>query len=218
MLQSFACCKALQHAKALPKIEKAGKIQCRLLGLASCSLKGSPRTYVSRYRSHSSFQPGRTFIMIVTATEMDGAQIKDITARAGVFNQEEVDCVREIWDEYVTGGPELCGYHFIVERQGDQVLGFACYGPRDLAYGVFDLYWIAVDPECRQGGVGRRLIAASEEAVYKMGGRMLIAETSGTSLYDGTRKFYTGVGYTAEATIKDFYVQGDDLVIYVKRL
>jgi ribosomal protein S18 acetylase RimI-like enzyme len=156
--------------------------------------------------------------MILTATEVDGAQIKDITARAGVFNQEEVDCVRDIWDEYVTGGPELCGYHFIVEKDGDKVLGFACYGPRDLTNGVFDLYWIAVDPDCRQAGVGRRLIRASEEASCKMGARLLIAETSGTPLYDATRKFYLGVGYTAEATIRDFYVQGDDLVIYVKRL
>jgi hypothetical protein len=46
---------------------------------------------------------------------------------------------------------------------------------------------------------------------------MLIAETSGTSHYDPTRKFYLGMGYAAEATIRDFYMEGDDLVIFVKR-
>ncbi len=105
-----------------------------------------------------------------------------------------------------------------MDRDGDQVLGFACYGPRDLATGVFDLYWIAVDPECQRSGAGRRLITASEEAVRKMGGRLLIAETSGTSLYEPTRKFYIGMGYANEATIKDFYKEGDDLAIFVKRL
>jgi hypothetical protein len=65
--------------------------------------------------------------MIVTATEPDGPQILDITARAGVFNQEEVECVGEIWGEYLTLGPEGYGYTFIVDRDGDQVLGFACY-------------------------------------------------------------------------------------------
>lgn len=154
----------------------------------------------------------------VIAVESDGAQIIDITARAGVFNQEEVDCVREIWDEYISLGPEECGYTFIVQREGAQVLGFACYGPRDLTEGVFDLYWIAVDPNARRGGVGRVLLNASEEAVQKAGGRMLIAETSGTPLYDSTRAFYLGMGYAAEANIKDFYKQGDDLVIFVKRL
>lgn len=154
----------------------------------------------------------------VIAVERDGAQIIDITARAGVFNQEEVDCVREIWEEYVTLGPAEAGYTFIVQREGAQVLGFATYGPRDLTEGVFDLYWIAVDSNARRGGVGRVLLNASEEAVQKAGGRMLIAETSGTPLYDSTRAFYLGMGYNAEANIKDFYKQGDDLVIFVKRL
>ena len=42
--------------------------------------------------------------MIVTATEADGLQIQDITARAGVFSQEEVECVIALWEEYLTLG------------------------------------------------------------------------------------------------------------------
>lgn len=155
--------------------------------------------------------------MIVTATESDGTPIQDIAARAGVFSQEEVECVGELWQEYLSLGPETCGYNFIVDRIDGQVRGFACYGPRDLTEGVFDLYWIAVDPDSRRNGVGRRLLVASEEAVCRIGGRMLIAETSGTPLYDSTRRFYSDMGYEAEAIIKDFYTQGDDLTIYVKR-
>jgi GNAT superfamily N-acetyltransferase len=155
--------------------------------------------------------------MIVTATEADGLQIQDIAARADVFSQEEVECVIALWGEYLTMGPECCGYNFIVDREKDQVLGFACYGPRDLTNGVFDLYWIAVDPNCRRSGVGRGLLASSEEAVRNLGGRMLIAETSGTPHYEPTRMFYFGMGYILEATIKDFYLVGDDLAIFVKR-
>lgn len=155
---------------------------------------------------------------ILTAMEADGLQIQDIAARAGVFSQEEIVCVGEIWEEYLAVGPEGCGYHFIVHRDGDQVLGFACYGPRDLTDGVYDLFWIAVDPNARRGGVGRALLTASEEAVRRSGGRMLIAETSGTPHYESTRKFYMNTGYKAEALIKDFYSAGDDLAIFVKRL
>ena len=155
--------------------------------------------------------------MIDTAIEKDGAQIRDIAARAGVFSEEEVDCVGEIWEEYINVGPEGCGYHFIVERDGEKVLGFSCHGPRDLTEGVFDLFWIAVDPDSLRSGVGRDLLTASEDAVAKSGGRMLVAETSGTSLYESTRSFYLGMRYKAEAIIKDFYTDGDDLVIYVKR-
>jgi ribosomal protein S18 acetylase RimI-like enzyme len=155
--------------------------------------------------------------MIVTATEADGPQIQDITARAGVFNDEEVKCVTDLWQEYLVDGPEVCGYNFIVERDGDQICGFACYGPRDLTSGVFDLYWVAVDPNCRRGGVGRRLLTASEQAARQAGGRMIIAETSGTAHYEATRNFYLGMGYTMEASIKDFYRAGDDLAIFIKR-
>ena len=155
--------------------------------------------------------------MIIAATEADGPQIREITARTGVFSQEEVDCVSEIWEDYLTTGPVVGGYNFIVDREGEQILGFACYGPRDLTSGVFDLYWIAVDSNAHRNGIGRRLLTATEEAVRQAGGRMLIAETSGTPHYEATRSFYTGMGYTMEATIKDFYSEGDDLTIYVKR-
>ena len=155
--------------------------------------------------------------MIIAATEADGAQIRDISARAGVFSQEEVECVAELWEEYLSAGPVVGGYNFIVDREADQVLGFSCYGPRDLTSGVFDLYWIAVDSNAHRNGVGRRLLTATEEAVCQAGGRMLIAETSGTPHYDPTRKFYLGMGYAMEATIRDFYSEGDDLAIFVKR-
>ena len=156
--------------------------------------------------------------MIFIATETDGLQIQNIAARAGVFSQEEIECVSELWTEYLTLGSEQCGYNFIVYRDREQVLGFACYGPRDLTNGAFDLYWIAVDPAARCKGIGRTLLTASEEAACLAGGRMLIAETSGTPHYESTRKFYFSMGYENEATIKDFYTPGDDLKIFIKRI
>lgn len=155
--------------------------------------------------------------MIVTAVEEDGSQIQSITARAGVFSQEETDSVSVMWAEYLTLGAESSGYHFVVYREMNQVLGFAIYGPRDLTDGIFDLYWIAVDPVARCNGVGRTLLTACEEVVRQLGGRMLIAETSGTPLYESTRKFYFGLGYKNEAIIEDFYTIGDDLMIFIKR-
>ena len=155
--------------------------------------------------------------MILAATETDGPQIQDIAARAGVFNQEEVECVVALWEDYLTIGPTVGGYNFIVDRDGERVLGFACYGPRDLTDGVFDLYWIAVDSNSLRNGVGRGLLTACEDEVRQAGGRMLVAETSGTPHYESTRKFYSGMGYALEATIKDFYTEGDDLAIFVKR-
>lgn len=156
--------------------------------------------------------------MISAATQTDKMQIHDITARTGVFSQEEIDTVSVLFDEYLEYGASDDAYKFIVYRDEDKVLGFACYGIRDLADGVYDLFWIAVDPHVHQKGVGRALINAAEDAVRGMGGRILIAETSGTAEYASTREFYVKVGFVNEATIRDFYKPGDDLKIFTKRI
>ena len=156
--------------------------------------------------------------MISTATKADKAQITDITARAGVFSQEEIDSVPVMFDEYLEYGTEGDGYNFLVYREGDQVLGYAIFGYRDLTDGVYDLYWIAVDPNARRKGVGRALLTASEEAVRAMGGRIIIIETSGTAEYESTREFYVRTGCVNEAVIKDYYKPGDDLWIFTKKV
>jgi ribosomal protein S18 acetylase RimI-like enzyme len=156
--------------------------------------------------------------MITPATREDGPQIHTITANTSVFSREEVECVVELWEEYQALGPESSGYYFIVEKTDGRVLGYACYGPRALTDRTYDLYWIAVSPSVRRGGVGRGLLNATEEAIRKLGGRLLIVETSGLPKYASTRAFYLATGYTLEATLKDFYSDGDDLVIFTKRL
>jgi ribosomal protein S18 acetylase RimI-like enzyme len=156
--------------------------------------------------------------MITIAMEEDGLQINAITAKTTVFSQEEVVCVSELWSEYITQGSEKSGYYFLVAKEAGKILGYTCYGPRALTSGTYDLYWIAVDPSARRGGVGRALLTASEQAVRQLGGRLLVLETSGMPDYAPTRNFYLTTGYTQEATIKDFYKEGDDLVFFTKHL
>ncbi len=156
--------------------------------------------------------------MISIPDKDDGPQIHAINATNTVFSKEEVVCVDELWEEYLKQGPLVSGYYFLVDKENGRVLGYACYGPRSLTSGTFDLYWIAVDPTIHRGGVGRRLLAASEEAVRTLGGRLIVLETSGLPAYEPTRKFYLATGYTLEATLKDFYKDGDDLVIFTKHL
>ena len=81
----------------------------------------------------------------------------------------------------------------------------------------FDVYWTAIDSTYHRSGSGRRLLHAAEAVICKAGGRTLIAETSGTPSYEPTRKSYLDMGYTQEASIKEFYTEGDDLAIFVKR-
>ncbi len=156
--------------------------------------------------------------MITIAEKRDGEAIQSITAKTSVFSQEEVTTVKELWDEYSQQGSQASGYYFVVERDNGRVRGYACYGPRSLTEGTFDLYWIAVDPELRRSGIGRLLLEWVEKDIKKMGGRLVVVETSGLEKYAPTRHFYLGTGYTLEATLKDFYKEGDDLVIFTKHI
>jgi ribosomal protein S18 acetylase RimI-like enzyme len=156
--------------------------------------------------------------MVTVPSSSDGEQICQVAARAGVFSLEEVQCVGELWQEYLTRGVEASRYTFFVEKDDGRVLGFVCVGQRPLTDRVFDLYWIAVDPSARRLGLGKRLLQCAEELALQAGGRLLVIETSGTGQYSGTRAFYLASGYTHEATLRDLYADGDDLCIFVRRL
>ena len=155
--------------------------------------------------------------MISLAMERDGEGVVDAAARAGNFKPVEVDCVRELWDAYQQSG-EASGYIFVVGRDGERVLSFACFGPHPLTEGTFDLYWLSTLPEARRRGIGLALLARVEAEVRARAGRLLVVETSSLPDYSAARRFYESCGYRNEATIHGFYDPGDDLVIYVKEL
>lgn len=154
--------------------------------------------------------------MIEKPTEAESEEIVALVERAGVFAQRDVDCVRELLGDYY-GLPDQGGYQFIVYRQDGRLAGMACYGATPLCEGTFDLYWLAVAPEARRGGVGRRLLEAVEADIRRQGARLLVVETSGAAPYSAAREFYLAGGLQRQATIPDFYLPGDDLVIYTKR-
>ncbi|MGC8875185.1 MAG: GNAT family N-acetyltransferase [Chloroflexia bacterium] len=154
--------------------------------------------------------------MIGTAQENDGPSIVAVAAATGVFSPEEVACVRSLWEESREGGES--GYRFLVAREGDKVLGFACYGPHPLTRGTYDLYWLAVDPAARGRGIGRALLLAVEEEVRGRQGRLLLIETSGTPAYEPARRLYISCGYRLEAVVHDHYAPGDDLYLFSKLL
>lgn len=156
---------------------------------------------------------------LIDHTQPQEAQaILAIARNVNVFNDEEVSTVDELLREYAGKGARQSGYYFLSCRDGERVLGFACYGPRALTQGAFDLFWIATDKEAQGRGVGGALARRVAQEVKAMGGRLIVAETSGRPDYAPTRRFYETHAYERAAEIADFYAPGDDLVVYVQRL
>ena len=96
--------------------------------------------------------------------------------------------------------------------------GFCYAEPETLADGTWNMLAIAVHPDAQGKGCGAELCAALEATLGARGQRVLIAETSGTDEFAGTRAFYARAGYTEEARIRDFWGPGDDKVVFWKSL
>jgi D-alanine-D-alanine ligase len=152
---------------------------------------------------------------VTRADEAD--QIISVTREARVFNDEEIAAVEELIGDYTAHG-DTSAYHFLSYRQDGRVVGFACYGPRSLTQGTFDLYWICSAPSAQRKGVGSALLLQTEQAIRAMGGRLVMVETSSLPEYEPARRFYESHGYRREAVIADFYAEGDSLVLYSKKL
>ena len=143
------------------------------------------------------------------------AQLEQLARGAGLFREEEVATAVELLDESLAGDAD---YQFVGAFEGDQLMGYACWGPTPGTDATHDLYWIVVDRGHQGAGIGTQLLAEVEHRLTTHDARLIVVETSSRTDYERTRRFYEARGYTRAATIPGYYAPGDDLVIYTKDL
>jgi GNAT superfamily N-acetyltransferase len=153
--------------------------------------------------------------MIRRLKPADAELIEGMLRRIPNFAEKEIGVAMELVN-IAAGNPEQTDYHIFVYENENQVVGYHCTGRRPLTDGVFDLYWIASDPESPVKGVGKALLDHSEEFVIGNNGRWLLAETSSKDSYANTRRFYLKNKYSIVAEINDFYSEGDNLLVFGK--
>jgi ribosomal protein S18 acetylase RimI-like enzyme len=149
-------------------------------------------------------------------TKKDKAAVMRILKNTPEFTPAEVVLADEVIDSYLFN-PQESGYFILVAEVDSTIAGYVCYGPTPITEGTWDLYWIAVDHNVQGQGVGRKLMDAAEEKIKQAKGRLVIVETSSKPGYEKTNLFYQRIGYKETARIKDFYMIGDDQIIYEKR-
>jgi ribosomal protein S18 acetylase RimI-like enzyme len=143
------------------------------------------------------------------------ARLEALVQGTGLFREAEVRTAVELLDEALDGDDD---YRFVGAFDGDDLVGYACFGPTPDTLGTFDLYWIAVDRNRQGAGIGTQLVTAVEQQLSASGGRLIVVETSSRPDYAPTRAFYDARGYRRTATIPGYYAPADDLVVYVKDL
>ncbi|HPZ07192.1 MAG TPA: GNAT family N-acetyltransferase [Candidatus Eremiobacteraeota bacterium] len=147
----------------------------------------------------------------------DVEAVRNILESSGYFYKEEINVGVELVEESLSKGISS-GYHFIFAEEGERVIGYTCFGKIACTKASFDLYWIAVHNDCRSKGLGKKLLNLSEKKIASMGGKRIYVETSNRPQYESTRVFYIKCRYNVEAILKDFYGDGDDKVIFIKKV
>lgn len=145
--------------------------------------------------------------------ESDLEGLKDVLDSSELFPSEYLDemisdyfknpATEEIWFTNVSDG---------------KIIGLGYCTSEKLTDGTYNLLAIAVRKDLQGNGEGKKMIGFIENLLLEKGHRILIVETSSDPAFELTRKFYDQLGYRKEATIQDFWKDGEDKIVYWKKL
>jgi ribosomal protein S18 acetylase RimI-like enzyme len=153
--------------------------------------------------------------MIRPVVPADVPRLLELTAATRFFKPIDVEALREVLDDFFA---DPGGHQCVAYEADDRIVGFAYYAEAVMTDRSWYLWWIAVDPSTQGRGVGRELMKHVEDDARRWGARLMLIETSSVPQYEPTRRFYLRLGYEQEALLRDYYRDGDGLVVFRKRL
>lgn len=90
--------------------------------------------------------------------------------------------------------------------------------PEKLTKGTYNLLAIGVTEDFQRKGIAKAMMNYIERQLKSKGGRILIVETSSDDAQIGARNLYQKNGYNQEAVIRDFWNDGEDKIVFWKKL
>ena len=161
--------------------------------------------------------------MIRPAVQEDAGPVAALVVAAGLFTAAEVSVMPGLFANSSAMAQDgthglivdvLEGQVGSVDALVGSVVGVALWRPVEAADRVVDLTMLAVHPAFHRGGRGRAMMHHAQDRARAAGQRLMLVQTSGTEQYAGTRRFYEALGYTLEATVRDYWAVGDDMVLF----
>ena len=107
---------------------------------------------------------------------------------------------------------------WFTETEDGRPISIGYCAPEKLTEGTYNLYAIGVRSDVQSKGTGSRMMNFIENYLKAKGHRILIVDASGADEFESTRKFYEKLGYNKEAVIRDFWKEGDDKIVFWKKL
>ncbi|HEY3389558.1 MAG TPA: GNAT family N-acetyltransferase [Prolixibacteraceae bacterium] len=152
-----------------------------------------------------------------TVVPSDIMSVTQILKSTGFFKPHEIDVAIELVEDRLKNGVG-CGYQFYFLEIEGRTVAYGCYGEIPCTIKNYDLYWLAVDNNFRNKGLGSLLLEKIEDDIKAHAGRGIYIETSNKEQYTPTITFYEKCNYQQVAVYKDFYDIDDNKAVYYKKL
>ena len=149
------------------------------------------------------------------ATTADAPALNSLAVDSGLFSQEELPDFAAMVDSFFEAPAPTQHWHVAFQ---ERLAGAAFYSAEPFQEDVWSLWFIATLSPQRSKGIGRALVQNAETTARAAGARLLLIETASTTQFERTRNFYVREGYEREATLRDYYAQDVDKVVFRKAL
>ena len=152
-------------------------------------------------------------IQVREVIQQDIPALKEVLNTLELFPSEMLD---DMISDYLDNSESQDIWFSAVENGKAISIGYCA--PEQLTNGTYNLLALGVRSDIQSKGAGKKMMSFIENELLEKGQRLLIIETSSTDAFKVSRKFYEDLGYTKEAVISDFWDEGDDKVVYWKKL
>lgn len=150
-------------------------------------------------------------IRAVAQSDLDA--IKKVIDSSGLFPSEYLD---EMISDYFSNPETEAIWVTCIDH--DTPVAVAYCEPEKLTEGTYNLLAIGVMQTSQGKGIASQMMMHIEFMLKQKGGRILIVETSSDEAQLSARKLYEKIGYTQEAVIRDFWKDGEDKIVFWKKL
>lgn len=147
----------------------------------------------------------------VTKSDIDG--LKQVVDSSGLFPSEYLD---EMIADYFDNPRTQDIWFAYIENNNPVAIGYCV--PEKFTDSTYNLLAIGVSKDTQRLGIASQMMNYIEQRLKQNDGRILIVETSSDDAQTGARNLYKKIGYMQAAVIKDFWKDGEDKIVFWKKL
>ncbi|MDD2205148.1 MAG: GNAT family N-acetyltransferase [Bacteroidales bacterium] len=146
----------------------------------------------------------------------DASTIRKMLEGTHFFDEaiDEIDVAIELVQDVISNGNNVENYRIIIAEDNSNVVGYICFARVPCTVSTYEIYWLCVEHSEQGKGIGHLLINEALSEITALNGSKIVLQTAGRNQYLSTQLFYKSCGFIEEARLKNYFVKGDDCLIF----